>query len=277
MERLAVFVDAGYFFAAGAEAACGQPTPRKSVSLLAPESMLSDLTSKALQAAGSTNLLRIYWYDAMPGPRPSLEQTTLAHLAGMKLRFGVLNSKGQQKGVDSLIVTDLIDLARNRAISDAVLVSGDEDLRIAVEIAQSFGVRVHIMAAGESAKNVSPDLKMEADSVSELDASWFKTHLVSRAAPQKSLNLNSKTTESDKSLDIDAVAQSVIDGLIVEKDFTDLEKLKSHFESQKNVPPEFDGPLIARVSAAMGGKRLTGDESRHIRGMFVKAVKSIKG
>jgi hypothetical protein len=30
-----------------------------------------------------------------------------------------VNSSGEQKGVDSLIVTDLIDLARNRGITDA--------------------------------------------------------------------------------------------------------------------------------------------------------------
>jgi uncharacterized LabA/DUF88 family protein len=34
-----------------------------------------------------------------------------------------------------LIGTDLIELARNHAISDAVLLSGDEDLRIGVQIA----------------------------------------------------------------------------------------------------------------------------------------------
>ena len=46
---------------------------------------------------------------------------------------------GRQKGVDSLIVTDLIELARNHAISDAVLLAGDEELRIGVQIAQSLG------------------------------------------------------------------------------------------------------------------------------------------
>ena len=56
-----------------------------------------------------------------------------------------MNSVGEQKGVDSLIVTDMINLARNRAISDAVFVSGDEDLRVGVQQAQEFGVRVHLV------------------------------------------------------------------------------------------------------------------------------------
>ena len=63
----------------------------------------------------------------------------------MKLRLGIVNLAGQQKGVDSLIVTDLVELARNHAITDAILLSGDEDLRIGVQIAQSFGVRVHLI------------------------------------------------------------------------------------------------------------------------------------
>lgn len=59
----------------------------------------------------------------------------------MKVRLGFVNSVGEQKGVDSLIVTDMIALARNRAISDAVLMSGDEDLRVGVQQAQELGVR----------------------------------------------------------------------------------------------------------------------------------------
>ncbi len=83
----------------------------------------------------------------------SLEQTTLAHHAGLKLRLGTLNNAGEQKGVDSLIVTDLIELARNGAIADAVLISGDEDLRVAVQVAQTFGVRVHVLAVGDPSRN----------------------------------------------------------------------------------------------------------------------------
>ena len=99
-------------------------------------------------------------------------------LNGVKLRLGALNNVGEQKGVDSLLVTDLIDLARNRAVADVVLISGDEDLRIAVQIAQTFGVRVHVLAAGDPQKNVSHALQIEADSIHRLDPSWFAEHLL---------------------------------------------------------------------------------------------------
>ena len=175
----AIFVDAGYFFAAGAQAAFGPRTPpitRKQVSVKSSRAMLDALCHGAAATTGNLPLLRVYWYDAMPGPRMSLDQSALALLSGVKLRLGALNSAGEQKGVDSLIVTDIIDLARNRAISDAVVVTGDEDLRIAFQVAQSFGVRVHILAAGDPTKNVSPSLQMGADSVTALDSAWFGSH-----------------------------------------------------------------------------------------------------
>lgn len=179
MDRYAIFVDAGYFFAAGAQAAFGlrrPPITRKQVSVKSSRAMLDALCHEAAATTDNLPLLRVYWYDAMPGPRMSLDQSALALLSGVKLRLGALNSTGEQKGVDSLIVTDIIDLARNRAISDAVVVTGDEDLRIAFQVAQSFGVRVHILAAGDPTSNVSPSLQMEADSVTALEPAWFSSH-----------------------------------------------------------------------------------------------------
>jgi len=84
------------------------------------------------------------------------------------VRLGFLNSAGQQKGVDSLIVTDLVELARNRAVGDVVLVSGDEDVRIGVQLAQSFGVRVHLVGVKPCAGNQSPELRQEADTCTEV-------------------------------------------------------------------------------------------------------------
>ena len=88
----------------------------------------------------------------------------------MKLRLGQINSVGQQKGVNSLIVTDLIELARNGAMSDALHLSGDEDVRIAVQIAQSFGVRVHLLGIEAAKDSQSPLLLQEADTTSR----WTK-------------------------------------------------------------------------------------------------------
>lgn len=78
-----------------------------------------------------------------------------------------MNRFGEQKGVDSLIVTDMIELARNRAMADAILFSGDEDLRVGVQQAQEFGIRVHLLGIEPSRKNQSAYLIQETDSVHE--------------------------------------------------------------------------------------------------------------
>ena len=95
----------------------------------------------------------------------------MRQLDNVKLRLGQLNSAGQQKGVNSLIVTDLMELARNKAISDAVVVTGDEDIRIGVQIAQSHGVRVHLLGIGGATNKGSQSLTLqtaEADTVESL-------------------------------------------------------------------------------------------------------------
>lgn len=222
--------------------------------------------------------LRTYWYDAMPGPRLSLEQGQLALLPGVKIRLGALNNVGEQKGVDSLIVTDLIELARNGAVADAVLVSGDEDLRIAVELAQSFGVRVHILAAGEPSKNVSHSLQMEADSVAMLNGEWFAKQLNQTEAVQSGQSVGGAPDGARLSagavsqLTLEDAAGQVADELI-NNALEQLPGLKTHFEGSQSVPPEFDRKLIAKT-AALIGHRLQGDELRKIRGVFVRTVRS---
>jgi len=279
MDRHAIFVDAGYFFSAGAQAAQGQQIQRKLISLKAPDKALEALRAVAFSQAGNVPLLRTYWYDAMPGPRLSLEQSNIAMLPYVKLRLGVLNNVGEQKGVDSLIVTDLIDLARNRAIADAVIISGDEDLRIAVQVAQSFGVRVHILAAGEPRNNVSTSLQMEADSVGSLPSKWFIEHFaitVPVAAAAALATKQAAPAPAAKALSIDEAAEMISKEILATATEEQLKGLKAHFVSSNSVPPDFDRRLIAKTAAALAGRKFSGDEMRQIRGVFVKSVRSIK-
>ena len=145
MPRVAIFVDAGYLFAQGSTALTGSKKKRIETRL-DKNAVLAELLAVAKEKADGASLLRIYWYDGALGyGGPTLEQEAIASSDNVKLRLGFINKAGQQKGVDSLIVTDLINLARNNAISDALLMSGDEDVRIGVEIAQGFGVRIHLL------------------------------------------------------------------------------------------------------------------------------------
>ena len=278
MDRHAIFVDAGYFYAAGTQAAFGAATSRKLVSVRAPDALIKELAIAAVLQVDAKPLLRVYWYDAMPGPRLSLDQSAIAFLPAVKLRLGALNSAGEQKGVDSLIVTDLIELARNGAISDAVLVAGDEDLRIAVQLAQSFGVKVHILAAGNPSQNVSPSLQMEADSVSALNGAWFGNHFIKATAPTTAATFAAKPaivrSATTKEISLTDAAVKVCAELLDEATAAQVTGLREHFKTQQSVPPEFDRKLIARVAALLDERKLTGDEMRSVRGVFVQQVRS---
>lgn len=294
MDRFSIFVDAGYFFAAGAFAITAAKTPRRNINLVSAEAVIQGLCEQATKQSSIPNLLRVYWYDAITGPRLSMEQSTLAHLAGVKLRLGSLNNAGQQKGVDSLIVTDMIELARNRAISDAILVAGDEDLRIAVQVAQTFGVRVHVLAVGDATSNVSLALRMEADSLAVLDVSWLKKHMAvaesgglpapaklptasaggSRAAPAVPLGGGGRVSPAASTIgkSLEDAARDVSNELLGAASHEALDGLADHLKTDTTIPPEFDRKLIA-ITAKQLGRELDSGEKRKIRGVFVKAVR----
>jgi uncharacterized LabA/DUF88 family protein len=164
MDRVAVFVDAGYVFAQGSRLLAGEKLTRSQVNLR-HEAVVEKLRGFAEQIA-RVPLLRIYWYDGT-STGPTSQHLTLAHLADVKVRLGFVNTFGEQKGVDSLIVTDMIALARNGAMSDAVLLSGDEDVRVGVQQAQELGVRVHLLGIKPSRGSQSLLLMQEADTTHE--------------------------------------------------------------------------------------------------------------
>lgn len=74
----------------------------------------------------------------------------------------------QQKGVDSYLQRDLTALARNRAVADAVLVGGDEDLRRALEEAQDYGTRVHLWGVEAAA----PEYNQSQSLIAKADRRW---------------------------------------------------------------------------------------------------------
>ena len=176
--RIAVFVDAGYLYAQGSIAItkAKKPKPREEL-ILDVQKLLAKIKELIKELAPNKGLLRVYWYDgALPG-RLNDSQTKLAMTDDIKLRLGRLHEDGQQKGVDSLIVTDMIELARNRSITDALLVSGDEDVRVGVEIAQTHGIRVHLLGIHPAHESQSDLLRREADTLREWDADSVRLFL----------------------------------------------------------------------------------------------------
>lgn len=177
----AIFVDAGYLYAAVGRLVAGTED-RRSFDLEA-EGLIDALIDKARTIFADSRLLRVYWYDGARRRIHTAEQQSIAELPDVKVRLGNLNANNQQKGVDSLIRTDLESLARHRAISDAALIGGDEDLVSAVEAAQGYGARVHLWGIeAPEGRNQADPLLWEVDSQRTFDLDFFKPYVSRRAA-----------------------------------------------------------------------------------------------
>lgn len=206
--RFAIFVDAGFLRAEGAKALGLAPNM---CHLDAPAAVRT-LEALAAEATGE-RMLRTYWYDGKfrdGDPRAPSQQRFLDAIAltpGLHLRLGTiktvqppwLHALGKalernglnaaelgirlgpvdtQKGVDTLIVLDIVRLAQKGIYSTAVLLAGDRDLLDAMRVAQEEGVLVilaHPFRAG-----VDPELRRAADAEILISQESLRQFLVPR-------------------------------------------------------------------------------------------------
>ena len=261
MERVAIFVDAGYFFAQGSVAIAGEKLSRTSLSL-DPRRVRDVLVNFAKSKAVGCSLLRIYWYDgALPGVYLTSDQARLGEVDDVKLRLGVLSKTGQHRGVDSLLVNDLLELARQRAISDAVLVTADEGLRLAVQIAQGLGVRVHLLGIEPSRANQAIALRLEVDTVSEWTRDVVAGFLAQRQSDGASEPAISAITE------LEDVPEVMADGLLA----SELQSILDYVEKTRSIPFEIDRQLLASSRNALG-RNLNEEEKQYVRAEFRACV-----
>ena len=178
LSRYAIMVDVGYIYAAAGELLFSAGSRREY--RVDADKLIQALTRHADDLVRG-ELLRIYWYDAARDRVPTIDQRVIAQMPLVKLRLGNLNARGQQKGVDAQIRADMEALARHRAITDAVLVAGDEDMVPAVEAAQAFGVRVHLWGIEPPyGTNQAERLVWESDTVEVLERSFVEPYFASQ-------------------------------------------------------------------------------------------------
>jgi uncharacterized LabA/DUF88 family protein len=165
-------VDVGYIYASAGELLFSAASRREY--RVDADKLIQALTRHAEEQLRG-ELLRIYWYDAARDRVPTIDQRVIAQMPWVKLRLGNLNARGQQKGVDAQIRADMEALARHRAITDAVLVAGDEDMVPAVEAAQAYGVRVHLWGVEPPyGTNQAERLVWESDTVDVLERAFVE-------------------------------------------------------------------------------------------------------
>ena len=174
MDRCALFVDAGYMLADGAMAVHG--TRRRESVSWDYEGLVQLLGHLARDRTGLP-LLRCYWYEATVEGRRTAEHDALADMPGIKLRLAKLRP-GRREGVETEIHRDLTVLASNRAISDAVVVSAEEDLAQVLSDVQDLGMRitiVHVTVDGNW--TISRSLRQECDDIMELTSAQLRPYI----------------------------------------------------------------------------------------------------
>jgi uncharacterized LabA/DUF88 family protein len=168
-------VDAGYLLGAAASLLAGEPS--RSRITVDHTALIQGLRERA-ESDTQRPLLRIYWFDGAPDRVPQPEHRRLRVMPRVTVRLGALtrsDGRWAQKGVDAAMHAELTELARNRACSDIVLVTGDGDLLPGMMAAKEHGVAVHLWAvqAADGDYNQSEDLVAEADERRVLDRTWI--------------------------------------------------------------------------------------------------------
>ena len=182
LSRYAIMVDVGYIYASAGELLFGA-TARKEYKVDA-DKLIQALTRHAEEHVRG-ELLRVYWYDAARDRVPTFDQRVIAQMPWVKLRLGNLNARGQQKGVDAQIRADMEALARHRAITDGILIAGDEDMVPAVEAAQAFGVRVHLWGVEPPyGTNQAERLVWESDTVDVIERAFIEPFFTRVLTPE---------------------------------------------------------------------------------------------
>ena len=183
MDRCALFVDAGYVLADGAMAVHG--TRRRESVSWNYEGLVKFLASLATERSGLP-LLRCYWYEGTADGRRTADHDALADMPGVKLRLA--RTRPGREGVESEIHRDLAALAANKAVTDAMVISAEEELAQVISDVQDLGMRVTLLhIAADGSWTISRALRQECDDIAEISPAHLRPYveLISGAEPAR--------------------------------------------------------------------------------------------
>ncbi|MBW8832458.1 MAG: NYN domain-containing protein [Burkholderiales bacterium] len=257
------------------------------VQITDPAGFIQAIIDKSLAtlALQDKELLRVYWYDGVANSLTP-QQRALVAVNDVQLRAGTINGVGQQKGVDSLIVTDLIELTSHHAVCDAVLVTGDSDLAVGIELAQRRGVRVAVIGVEDVASGVlhnqSFEITSRADRVACLGSAELTAVLryapVSTAAsatatpqrPAASTNTPSAPAPTPTVGQVDQAAISAAVAAFIAQQATPLTNAVD--ASTNRIDAAIDRALLFHVLQALSHGALTNAEKIYARQVFRATV-----
>lgn len=132
---------------------------------------LVSLRNMCIHFAQRRQIVRIYLYTTEPYYAKAKEQYGEAAFADIRIVFGDAVEKGdgniKEKGVDALLVADLVYHAAVKNFDYAMLVSTDTDFACALKRVEDFGCRTALISVCAGAP---PRLREAADDVFEATA-----------------------------------------------------------------------------------------------------------
>lgn len=256
MKKLAIFVDAGYFFSGSAFSLFKEHKKRNEISLDISKlyNYLKDYSAEHI----SSPLLRIYWYDGSLPTGLSVEQQKVAQTPGILFRKGFINEKNEQKGIDTHIVAELLELSYKNIIDEAIIIGADSDLTVGVEYAQNMGIKVTLMTVSNI--GISQDLRNQADSVCS-----FNEEVLSNIITLKNIN----DLQKEESQLYNCVVEEYI-SLLTEDIKSELVK---YLLLYNNLPHERDKELL-KIAAIKLSRPLKTEEKHMLRDTLIKKLKS---
>ena len=268
-----VFVDAGYLFKQGSLAVLKTKASRREL-VLDARGFTEGLTSWVCRRYPGDELLRTYWYDGARQGVPRSEQAHIAALPFVKLRLGRINTVGRQKGVDTLIVRDLMVLSQERSILRAVVLSGDEDLREGIEYAQDRGVRVAVVGIdADGRRNQSLELVQEADENLVLPPEILERTLTSApaAAGDGSERPESEPLSGSSSDSFVECARQFADEWLKAASPAEIESV-GHYRPR--LPRAVDALMLDHAAVVTGVQSVPGKAKREMRAAFWATIDS---
>lgn len=187
--RVIFFIDAGYLRGMAARV---QGSADATNVELSPAALRNWAMQKCVHLG---SFVRIYVYDARFEDGHPRREDHESHLdamndvPGVRVRTGTLVDRGrkglQQKGVDTLLVLDVLQMAQLGAYDIAVLLAGDADFAEVVDAVQRLGRQVWVVRGDGFSDGLSKVLRQYAD-----DYLWMTPGDVNQLAPARTVPTN---------------------------------------------------------------------------------------
>ncbi|MDI9408886.1 MAG: NYN domain-containing protein [Candidatus Pacebacteria bacterium] len=176
MARLSILIDSGYLVNSARKILSSAPSDDHRV-VIDFDGLHSHLSELAARIAPKASLDRLRWYSGYSRKRgyTRKQQAVIDHcdyFADLLPNY----EDGSQKGVDSAITADLIDMGLEESISDIILLSGDADYLPGLSKAKQYGrlrgLRVFVLGIerNDGEASVSVELMDQAYSIFWWDA-----------------------------------------------------------------------------------------------------------